>query len=644
MAQRHISVVLSIIVSVAFCAACTTIGGPALVQPAQLKSPSISGDYVFIEPVSTSGIPQYDELNHGAFRYARWSDLDTASINAMLPITNVEYDVEQVDSSGNIKAALGAITGEAGHYTIHQSSFRYANTQAFDEKGRPVQVQIGYGFRLTANVTTFQAGIDFAQIFSAQASISAKYATGTFSVATYGMTGSPISFTDQPLNDDAIKNAVTQAQSSLKNSSATYSPMVFAERGLDTLKEQILRIDYNPADPQPNAPYPTPTLDSGTTVAYVMNSNADTVTAYKFDSSKKTLTQIGAPVPTGRNPFDLAVDQRHNTLYVVNYDDGTISSYRIDPKNGALTPIGTAQPTGKGPEHLAIDSSGDYVFVPNAGADTISSFHVDENQIVGALSAVGHPFSVGHDFNPQSKDVNGTGPDFIVTRPQSNQAYLTLQGPDAEVYALKMDSGQPSRYDIQPLWNYDHEGIPPNGTSPTGLALSATGHYLFVRAHLGPAGKHDGDQLITYAINPSNGTLSLVQHSPIGVGGVGSVIATWPPSPASADPRVAAVYVLNSDTDPKNNSLLVNSISVFQFDPQTGIPTAGPFVSATYPTPTAFAIDPSGKFLFVTIGGTVDTRDRVAVFDILPDGKIQDTGMWFHTGKTPSAIATTVIK
>jgi 6-phosphogluconolactonase len=133
--------------------------------------------------------------------------------------------------------------------------------------------------------------------------------------------------------------------------------------------------------------------------AYAINEITLTVTTFRYDAAKGSLTEVET-LPTSPEPFtgeksgaEIAVHPNGKFLYASNRGPNTIAVFRIDAKTGKLTPIERAPTQGKTPRNFAIDPSGNYLFAANQDSDNVVLFHLDPNS--GHLTPAGNVLEVG---------------------------------------------------------------------------------------------------------------------------------------------------------------------------------------------------------------------------------------------------------
>ena len=117
------------------------------------------------------------------------------------------------------------------------------------------------------------------------------------------------------------------------------------------------------------------------------------------------------------------------------------------------------------------------------------------------------------------------------------------------------------------------------------------------------------------------------------------------PFPAATNPFHVVVHPSGSFLYASNYNDPMGSISAYTIDPNTGALTqiaGSPFATESgYPGPSRLAIDPTGKFLYVGLNGTVNANNQVAAFSINSStGELTAvTGSPFMTGNGPLSVA-----
>jgi 6-phosphogluconolactonase (cycloisomerase 2 family) len=256
--------------------------------------------------------------------------------------------------------------------------------------------------------------------------------------------------------------------------------------------------------------------------------------------------------------------------YVSNNSDGTLSAYSLG-LGGALTalpssPIAVAGSSSL--QEIKIDPSKKYAYVVSRGTEQIYGYAI--NATTGVLTAVpGSPFATGS--NPESLTFDASGAYIYV----DNVIDDTISG-----YALDAANGSLTALPGSPY-------MLTTGTQPA--QMTRAGNFLYVVYQA-------SNSVEVLPINTGDGSLT--------VGVAGSPFPTdTGPFTVTTDPAGTVLFTGNSGSGS-------GSITSFQIDSSTGVLTqftSG--ASIAIPVNNDLAIDPQGKYLFVTernVGGVVD--------------------------------------
>jgi 6-phosphogluconolactonase len=316
--------------------------------------------------------------------------------------------------------------------------------------------------------------------------------------------------------------------------------------------------------------------------------------AYRFNPDNAKLTLIGLAAET-INPSFLAVHPNRRFLYAVNevgnykgQKSGAVSAFAIDRETGKLTLLNQVASGGSDPCYITLDKTGKYVLVANYTGGSISAFPVLEDGRLGEASAfVQH---TGHGTNPQRQE--GPHAHSIDLSPDNRFAIVDDLGLD-ETLVYKFDSAKGSLTPNDPAFakaapgaGPRHFALHPSGqfayvinemgstvsvfaydgaagilhplqtisTLPKGFA----GHNDAAEIHVHPSGKflyasnRGHDSIAVFAIDPNQGTLTLVEYA--------STKGSTPRS-FEIDPSGKLLFAANEKSD---------DIAVFRINQQTG--------------------------------------------------------------------------
>lgn len=295
---------------------------------------------------------------------------------------------------------------------------------------------------------------------------------------------------------------------------------------------------------------------------YVAVPGLNEIVVYREDPNSGILTQLaGSPITAGSAVQSLVIHPSNKFLYAANAGDspGDVSLFKIS-SGGAITEVTPRTQVGTAPTVLAMDSAGNYLYVGNSGSLNVSVFSIDSK--TGALSQVpGSPFQMG--LSPLN----------LAVSPSGGFLYVTGAGfPNGYVEAFSVNQGQISNTPVP--------GSPfVTGNGPYGLTISHDGGFLYT------ANKLD-DSISEYTIG-SDGSLTPFSNSPIGEQYSG-------PLAFLIDKSGKYMYVANQGS---------SNVAAYSIGAQgaaagaLNLLTNSPF--ATGASPSALAMDPNGKYMFV---------------------------------------------
>jgi len=345
----------------------------------------------------------------------------------------------------------------------------------------------------------------------------------------------------------------------------------------------------------------------------VANSGTGTVSGFSVDTATGALTALfGSPYPVGTNPQDLTIDPSGQFLYVANEGSDNVTAFFIEPATsptpGALTSPNTVN-AGDGPRSVAVAAGGKYAYAANYNTGTISIFSVDAT--TGDLTAAGtmsDPIAA-----PRSLRADPSGNFLFVTSEtgkfvqryqiNNNTGALSALGTSrtrAQPFALTMSTGT-AKLAIRAQYGYavsSPNTITPytvsngaltagtalnTGLLPTSVATDLYGRFAYVA-------NNSDSSLSGFTINGGNGALTIASGSAYS-------IANSQPVHVLVEPSGRFAYV--SDADPVNG----DEIHAFTINSSTGALSAnGSIAAGTEPRGTA--IDPTGQFLYAANFGT----------------------------------------
>jgi 6-phosphogluconolactonase len=142
-------------------------------------------------------------------------------------------------------------------------------------------------------------------------------------------------------------------------------------------------------------------MDRDGRFAYVINELSLTVTAFRRDTERGSLTELqtistlppGQSVGSGLSTADVQVHPSGKFLYGSNRGHDSIVVFAIDEKSGRLTYVENRPTQGSTPRGFGIDPTGGYLLAANQRSDSVVVFRIDQQ--TGRLTPTGQTIEVG---------------------------------------------------------------------------------------------------------------------------------------------------------------------------------------------------------------------------------------------------------
>lgn len=278
---------------------------------------------------------------------------------------------------------------------------------------------------------------------------------------------------------------------------------------------------------------------------------------------------------------NLATSNGTGILFYTTQGDSSIWAYQVALGSGSLTQVGVQLSTGSFPTSIVFTPSFDALFVLNQASNSISAYGLDSS---GNLTAT------------TSTATTGKMPTAMAIDPAGQFLYVANQGSsDVSVFSINGTA-------LSPVKGSPFTTIPPGTTAPTGptgIAVSATGNFLYVSNNFTSIGS-----LAAFSIK--SGVLTPLGQSPYTVG----------TSPVGLEivPGGGFLYVANQGS---NNisafaicDKVVTSCANANAPDGTLTPVSGsPFTLGTGTGPVAIAADPAFHFLYVLDQGSNEVSE-----------------------------------
>jgi 6-phosphogluconolactonase (cycloisomerase 2 family) len=365
-------------------------------------------------------------------------------------------------------------------------------------------------------------------------------------------------------------------------------------------------------------------LDPSGKFLFVTNFGSSNVSVFRIDPSTGALASVaGSPFATGANPHFVEVDPAGTFVYVGNFSGHSVTSYALDGATGILTPLAhTPEVTTRYfPVTFAINRAAapltltpKSAYVANSGGDDITAYSIDATS--GVLSKINCVAGGG-------VVCSGTDPANFATGTAlpSIRLSVTVDGLSRFVYVTNIESRDVTAYSIGANGELTKVncvaggGVVCGATDPTGFATGASPLSVTV----------DASGRFAYVANVASNDITAYRIGVTGaltkincVVGGGVVCGTTDPTNFAAGdgPQAVALDATGRFAFVPNSAS--NDVSAYFIDVTTGglikidcVAGGGVVCGTTDPTnfaagdsPISFSIDPTGRFAYLTHGGT----------------------------------------
>lgn len=219
-----------------------------------------------------------------------------------------------------------------------------------------------------------------------------------------------------------------------------------------------------------------------------------TVDAFPLDPNTGAIAGPPINYATGQNSHSIQFHPSNQYAYVAAVNANHIAQYSF--RDGVLTPLSPPTLTVEGgPRHLFMHPSGNYLYAVFGNSDNVAAFRIAEN---GTLTEIGRY----RRLQPEFADAPQThmGSDIEVT-PDGRFVYAANRGESntLAIYSVGQDGG---------LTLVGHEST--RGRTPRNFAIDPDGELIIV-------GNQDSQTVAVFRINQSNGTLTHLATTEVGV-------------------------------------------------------------------------------------------------------------------------------
>jgi len=225
------------------------------------------------------------------------------------------------------------------------------------------------------------------------------------------------------------------------------------------------------------------------------------ISSYAIDAKTGALTFLNKVSSQGGGPCFVRVDKGSKTLFAANYGTGSVVSFAIKPDGSIGERLSFDQHTGssvdkarqEGPHaHATVLSSDNrFLFVPDLGTDQVRIYKVDT---ANGTFAPNDPAYVT--VRP------GLGPRHFAFGKDGRFAYVLCEM-GSSVAVFSFDAAKGSLTPVQTVYNLppDFKGV----DNSAEIEVDRSGRFLY-------ASNRGHDSITVYAIDPSKGTLTVVQN------------------------------------------------------------------------------------------------------------------------------------
>lgn len=341
------------------------------------------------------------------------------------------------------------------------------------------------------------------------------------------------------------------------------------------------------------------------TFAYSINQGDGTFSSHAIDATTGQL-RARFNAKTGTLPLNAVTYKSGNGKqfsYIVNQGSDTVSAFALDPRSGALDEVaGSPFATGgDAPGAAVLHPTRPFLYAPNANGTTVAAFAIDATS--GVLTSAG---AVAAGSKPQAFQIEATGRFAYAAAPDSSELYT---------YTIDQATGA--------LTEVANSRVA-IGTALGGMTLERNGRYLYL---FNPT----PGTISAFAIDASTGVLTALTGSPFSAGANAAF--------AAMHPNGRFIYVKHSV--PTQTS--ASGLTVFAIDASSGALSeiaGSPFDTGANPIATSF--DSTGRYLFaghLLVSGAPEFNVRAYTVDATTGALSDIAGSPFATGSYPSAVA-----
>ena len=339
---------------------------------------------------------------------------------------------------------------------------------------------------------------------------------------------------------------------------------------------------------------------------YVAAQDGNKISIFDMDEDSGALSlRSDLDVPGG--PSLLAISADQGTIYVGHRESARISSHRIDPSTGGLTETGAVD-TQDSPTYLVQDRTGKFLLSSYYQGERVAAHPLGEDGSVGgAATSSLHTDAGAHSIMTDHSNRFAYVPHIAYQQDNVLEPPKNIPGPNV-IYQLRFDEAtgvlspnDPLILPMDPL------------VGPRHLAMHPNLDIVYFS-------NEQGCSVSSYRVDQDTGTLGHLQTVSTLPENVG-IRNTCSQIQFSAD--AALLYVPNRGH---------NSIAGFAVDGEGMLSPAGH--AATEAVPSAFGLDPAGRFVFAAGSAT----NRLASYSIDGQSGALTAGPVYDVGARPMSV------
>ena len=348
-----------------------------------------------------------------------------------------------------------------------------------------------------------------------------------------------------------------------------------------------------------------------TTFVYVAAQDDDKVSIFTMDENSGALS-LHSEVPMAGGPSASAISADKQTMYVGHRTSGRITSHRIDQATGGLTETGGVD-TQDSPTYLVQDRTGRYLLASYYQGERVAVYPLgDDGSVGGEATSSLHTDAGAHSIMTDHSNRFAFVPHIAYQQDNALEPPKNIPGPNV-IYQLRFDEAtgvlsgnDPLTLVMEPLMGPRH------------LVMHPSLDIVYFS-------NEQGCSVSSYRIDQDKGTLSPLQTVSTLPEGV-TIRNTC--SQIQFSPDGSLLFVPNRGH---------NSIASFAVNGDGMLTPAAH--ADTEAVPSAFSLDPSGKFVFAAGSAT----NRLAAYSIDgQSGAMTALGV-YDVGARPMSVLTATL-